>query len=87
MVFTALYAIDPAAPKTPANNIGAITPSLIFSAIVSITALVIPFESRLSVSLPTMYESCFLDFSILPSFKYFITLYPSTTNPLADIQK
>ena len=53
-VLTALYVIARGAPPKAPNNSGAIIPSDVFSATVSITALIIPSSSRTLVSLPTM---------------------------------
>ena len=86
-VLTALYVIARGAPPKAPNNSGAIIPSDVFSATVSITALIIPSSSRTLVSLPTMYDSCFLAPSISPDSKTLITFNPSTFNPLEDIQK
>ena len=53
IVFTALYKNPSTGPPTARYNIGAITPSEVFSATVSIAAFATPSSSRCSVSLPT----------------------------------
>ena len=55
-VFIALYIKPNGAPPSIINNIGAITPSDVFSATVSTAALAIELSFNRSTSLPTMYD-------------------------------
>ena len=83
MVLTALYKKPSTGPPSAVYSIGAITPSEVFSATVSMAAFATPSLVRFWVSLPTIMDTASLAASTFPAFNCFHTFPLSTCRHLA----